>query len=119
MIATLLFLAFLGLMFIGVPIGAALGLAGAAAIALAAKGVAFLGKERYEFLHGAVYDKMGEKFWEMCVDCDRLEAMEVQNAKDLENMAEWLHQISGETINQIVHYLQFNQIPIFLGVALD
>lgn len=35
MIATLLFVAFLGLMFIGVPIGAALGLAGAAAIALA------------------------------------------------------------------------------------
>ena len=35
MIAALLFIAFLGLMFIGVPIGAALGLAGAAAIALA------------------------------------------------------------------------------------
>src|SRR5256885_8366443 len=35
MIATLLFIAFLGLMFLGVPIGAALGLAGAAAIALA------------------------------------------------------------------------------------
>ena len=35
MIATLLFVAFLGLMFLGVPIGAALGLAGAAAIALA------------------------------------------------------------------------------------
>ena len=35
MIAALLFVAFLGLMFIGVPIGAALGLAGAAAIALA------------------------------------------------------------------------------------
>ena len=35
MIATLLFVAFLGLMFIGVPIGAALGLAGATAIALA------------------------------------------------------------------------------------
>ena len=35
MIATLLFAAFLGLMFVGVPIGAALGLAGAAAIALA------------------------------------------------------------------------------------
>ncbi|NFV79618.1 hypothetical protein [Magnetospirillum aberrantis] len=86
---------------------------------LAAKGVAFLGKERYEFLHGAVYEKMGDKFWEMCVDCDRLEAMEVQNAKDLENMAEWLHEISGETINQLVHYLQFNQIPIFLGVAQE
>jgi hypothetical protein len=86
---------------------------------LAAKGVAFLGKERYEFLHGAVYEKMGDKFWQMCVDCDRLEAMEVQNAKDLENMAEWLHLISGETISQIVHYLQFNQIPIFLSAALE
>lgn len=86
---------------------------------LAAKGVAFLGKERYEFLHGAVYEKMGDKFWDMCVDCDRLEAMEVQNAKDLENMADWLHLISGETINQLVHYLLFNQIPIFLGVAQE
>jgi C4-dicarboxylate transporter DctM subunit len=35
MIATLLFAAFIGLMLVGVPIGAALGLAGAAAIALA------------------------------------------------------------------------------------
>ena len=35
MIATLLFVAFLVLMFLGVPIGAALGLAGAACIALA------------------------------------------------------------------------------------
>ena len=35
MIATLLFVAFIALMFLGVPIGAALGLAGAAAIALA------------------------------------------------------------------------------------
>jgi len=86
---------------------------------LAAKGVAFLGKERYEFLHGAVYEKMGENFWQMCVDCDRLEAMEVQNAKDLENMADWLHLVSGETINQITHYLQFNQIPIFLAVAIE
>jgi hypothetical protein len=86
---------------------------------LAAKGVAFLGKERYEFLHGAVYEKMGENFWEMCVDCDRLEAMEVQNAKDLENMADWLHLISGEAVSQIVHYLQFNQIPVFLEVAVE
>lgn len=86
---------------------------------LAAKGVTFLGKERYEFLHGAVYEKMGENFWEMCVDCDRLEAMEVQNAKDLEQMADWLHLISGDTINQIVTYLQFHQIPIFLEVAQD
>ena len=86
---------------------------------LAAKGVAFLGKDRYEFLHGAVYEKMGENFWEMCVDCDRLEAMEVQNAKDLENMADWLHLIAGETVNQITHYLQFNQVPIFLEVAVE
>ena len=35
MIATLLFTAFVVFMFLGVPIGAALGLAGAAAIALA------------------------------------------------------------------------------------
>ena len=35
MIATLLFIAFIGFMLAGVPIGAALGLAGAAAIALA------------------------------------------------------------------------------------
>ena len=43
MIATLLFVAFLGLMFIGVPIGAALGLAGAAAIALANSDVQWFG----------------------------------------------------------------------------
>jgi hypothetical protein len=86
---------------------------------LAAKGVAFLGKERYEFLHGTVYEKMGDKFWEMCVDCDRLEAMETQNAKDLEQMANHLHIISAETINQVVHYIQFNQIPVFLDIARD
>lgn len=86
---------------------------------LAAKGVAFLGKERYEFLHGTVYEKMGEKFWEMCVDCDRLEAMEVQNAKDLEQMASHLHILSGESINQIVRFLQFSQIPIFLDVGTE
>jgi hypothetical protein len=86
---------------------------------LAAKGVAFLGKERYDFLHGTVYDKMGEKFWEMCVDCDRLEAMETQNAKDLEQMASHLHILSGETINQIVRFLQFSQIPIMLEVGSE
>ena len=86
---------------------------------LAAKGVSFLGKERYDFLHGAVYEKMGENFWEMCVDCDRLEAMEIQNAKDLEQMADWLHMISGECINQIIHFLQFHQIPIFLASAQE
>ncbi|MBI5162600.1 MAG: hypothetical protein HY985_01710 [Magnetospirillum sp.] len=84
---------------------------------LAAKGVAFLGKERYDFLYGAVYEKMGEKFWEMCVDCDRLEAMEQQNAKDLEQMSAFLHVISAETINQILRFLQFAFIPVFLEVA--
>ncbi len=86
---------------------------------LAAKGVAFLGKERYDFLHGTVYDKMGEKFWEMCVDCDRLEAMEVQNAKDLEQMASHLHILSADSINQFVRFLQFAQIPIFLEVGSE
>jgi len=86
---------------------------------LAAKGVAFLGKERYDFLHGAVYERMGEKFWEMCVDCDRLEAMEDKNAKDLEQLAGFLHLISSETINQILRLLQFHQIPVFLDAALD
>ncbi|MFD2233591.1 hypothetical protein [Phaeospirillum tilakii] len=81
---------------------------------LAAKGVAFLGPERYEFLRDAVYGKMGENFWEMCVDCDRLEAMETQNAKDLEQMASHLHILSADAINQIIRCLQFAQIPIFL-----
>lgn len=86
---------------------------------LAAKGVAFLGKDRYDYLHGAVYEKMGEKFWEMCVDCDRLEAIEVQNAKDLEQMADFLHLLGAETINQIVKFLQYVHIPIFLEVAYE
>ena len=43
MIATLLFVAFLVLMFLGVPIGAALGLAGAACIALASLDTQWLG----------------------------------------------------------------------------
>ncbi|HEY4664915.1 MAG TPA: TRAP transporter large permease, partial [Comamonas sp.] len=43
MIATLLFVAFLVLMFLGVPIGAALGLAGAACIALANMDVQWFG----------------------------------------------------------------------------
>lgn len=84
---------------------------------LAAKGIAFLGKDRYDFLHGAVYEKMGERFWEMCIDCDRLEAMETQNAKDLEQMAAHLDVISGETIQQIVRNLQVPQIPVFLDAA--
>jgi len=86
---------------------------------LAAKGVAFLGKERYEFLHGAVYERMGDKFWEMCVDCERLEAMEERNAKDLEQMADFLHIISAETINQVVRLLQYAQMPVFLNCAFD
>ena len=84
---------------------------------LATKGIAFLGQERYDFLRGAVYDKMGERFWEMCVDCDRLEAMETQNAKDLEQMAPYLHILSADSINQIVRCLQFAQIPIFLDAG--
>jgi hypothetical protein len=86
---------------------------------LAAKGIAFLGKDRYDFLHGAVYERMGEKFWDMCVDCDRLEAMETQNAKDLEQMASHLHVISGDSISFMVRFLLFAQIPIFLEVAND
>ena len=43
MIATLLFVAFLGMMLVGVPIGAALGLAGAACIALANAGTQWFG----------------------------------------------------------------------------
>jgi len=81
---------------------------------LASKGIAFLGQERYDFLRDAVYDKMGERFWEMCVDCDRLEAMEMQNAKDLEQMSSHLHILSADSITQIIRCLQFSQIPIFL-----
>jgi hypothetical protein len=86
---------------------------------LAAKGIAFLGKERYDFLHGAVYDKMGERFWEMCVDTERLEAMEIQNAKDLEQMADYLDVISGPTIEEIIRNLQIQQIPVFLSSARE
>ena len=43
MIATLLFVAFIGMMLLGVPIGAALGLAGAAAIAIANAGSQWFG----------------------------------------------------------------------------
>ncbi len=86
---------------------------------LAAKGVAFLGKETYDFLHSAVYEKMGENFWEMCTDCSRLEAIEEQNAKDLEQLASHLHIIGPETINGIVKFMQFNLIPVFLNVASE
>ena len=86
---------------------------------LAAKGVAFLGKATYDFLHETVYSKMGENFWEMCVDCSRLEAIEDQNAKDLEQMASHLHIIGPDTINGIVKYMEFGLIPVFLQVASE
>ncbi len=86
---------------------------------LAAKGIAFLGKERYEFLHGAVYEKMGENFWEMCTDCNRLEIMEQKNAKDLEQIADFLHLVSAETIDQVIRLLQFQYMPVFLRIGLE
>jgi hypothetical protein len=86
---------------------------------LAAKGVAFLGKERYEYLHSAVYEKMGDNFWEMCVDCDRLEAIEEQNAKDLELMSGHLHLMGAETIKQLVRLLPALHIPPFLDIAVE
>ena len=86
---------------------------------LAAKGVAFLGKDRYEYLHGAIYDKMGENFWEMCIDCDRLEAIENQNAKDLEQLATHLHLLSSEAINQIIRLLPSLHIPPFLDIGFE
>ena len=86
---------------------------------LAAKGVAFLGKDRYDFLHGAIYDRMGDKFWEMCVDCDRLEAIEIQNPKDLEQMAPYLHLIGANTINFMMEILPYSHVPVFLAVALE
>ena len=86
---------------------------------LAAKGVAFLGKERYEFLHSAVYEQMGDKFWDMCVDCDRLEAIEEQNATDLELMSRHLHLMGADTITELVRLLPKLHIPPFLDVGLD
>ena len=86
---------------------------------LAAKGVAFLGKDTYDFLHATVYEKMGDNFWEMCVDCSRLEAIEEQNAKDLEQLASHLHIIGPDTINNIVKFIKFNLIPVFLNVASE
>lgn len=84
---------------------------------LAAQGVAFLGKAKYEFMHEAVYGKMGAKFWEMCKDTGRLEAMEDKNAKDLEEMAEFLHVIGPDTINRMIDKLQIYQLAIFLETA--
>lgn len=86
---------------------------------LAAKGIAFLGKERYEYLHTAVYEKMGDTFWEMCVDCDRLEAIEEKNAKDLELLASHLHLLSAESINQIIRLLPPQHIPPFLECGYE
>ena len=86
---------------------------------LAAKGVAFLGKETYDFLHSTVYEQMGENFWEMCADCSRLEAIEEQNAKDLEQMASFLHIIGPDTIHSIVKFMEFSLIPVFLQVASE
>ncbi len=84
---------------------------------LAAQGVAFLGKAKYEFLHEAVYGHMGTNFWEMCKDTERLEAMEDKNAKDLGEMAEYLHIIGPKTIDRMVDKLQFYQLAIFLETA--
>lgn len=84
---------------------------------LAAQGVAFLGKAKYEFMHNAVYGRMGAKFWEMCKDTDRLEAMEEKNARDLGEMANYLHIVGGETINRLIEKLQVYQLAAFLDTA--
>lgn len=84
---------------------------------LAAQGVAFLGQEKYEFLHEAVYGQMGDKFWQMCTDTDRLEAMETKNAKDLSEIADYLHLLGGKTIDMMLEKLQFYQLAIFLEAA--
>jgi hypothetical protein len=84
---------------------------------LAAQGVAFLGKEKYEFLHSTVYETMGEKFWDMCLDTGRLEAMETRPAKELEQLAQYLHIISGETIQMMLEKFQFWQLALFLDVG--
>lgn len=84
---------------------------------LAAQGVAFLGQAKYEFLHNAVYDRMGVRFWEMCMDTDRLEAMEEKNPRDLAEMAPYLHIISAETINRMTEKMQLFQLSIFLDTA--
>lgn len=84
---------------------------------LAAQGVAFLGKAKYEFMHGAVYGRMGARFWEMCKDVDRLEAMEDKNARDLNEMAAYLHIIGPETINRSIEKLQVYQLAVFLDTA--
>ncbi len=86
---------------------------------LAAQGVAFLGKAKYDFLHQAVYGRMGKNFWQMCRDVDRLEAMEDKNAKDLEQLASHLHIVGGHTINAMTDKLQVYQLSVFLDVARD
>lgn len=86
---------------------------------LAAQGIAFLGKEKYEFLHSAVYDQMGDRFWEMCTDIDRLEMMEDQNAKDLEQIAPFLDVIGADTIDFVLRMLQHWQMPILLSTGRE
>ena len=84
---------------------------------LAAQGVAFLGKANYEALHSAVYGRMGAKFWEMCKDTDRLEALEEKNARDLGEMASYLHIVSADTIHRMTEKLQPYQLSVFLDTA--
>jgi len=86
---------------------------------LAAQGVAFLGKDKYEFLHATVYETMGEKFWDMCLDTGRLEAMETRPAKELEQLVKYLHIISGDTIQMMLEKLQFWQLSLFLEVGFQ
>lgn len=86
---------------------------------LAAQGVAFLGKAKYDFLHQAVYGRMGVNFWQMCRDVDRLAAMEDKNAKDLEQLAAHLHVVGADTINAMTDKLQVYQLGPFLDIARD
>jgi len=53
------------------------------------------------------------------VDCERLEAIEEQNAKDLEQMASHLHIIGPDTIRSIIQFMEFSLIPVFLNVASE
>lgn len=86
---------------------------------LAAQGIAFLGKANYEFLHGAVYGRMGVRFWEMCRDTERLAAMAGRNARDLAEMSGYLHLLGAETISRLIETLQPFQLSIFLETALQ
>jgi hypothetical protein len=86
---------------------------------VAVQGIAFLGKEKYEYLHSAVYERMGENFWQMCVDVRRLEAMESKNPKELAEMASHLHIISAATIDFMCKYLKQWQISVFLAIGSE